>query len=124
MTWRQSHWLIVPGGRESRLHGEATSGRGVVPRQHGLHSMGGFGLLCNEKNRQLQRSAAHVLSAIYEQGFLPCSFGGRPGRGTQHGLATLHEVIAGRKVAWVLAGLRNFFGSLSHDWMLRFVEHR
>jgi RNA-directed DNA polymerase len=73
----------------------------------------------------LQRSAAQVLSAIYEQDFLPCSFGGRPRRGAHHTLATLNEVIAGRKVEWVLeADLKNFFGSLSHDWMLRFVEHR
>ena len=76
-------------------------------------------------DRALQRSAAQVLSAIYEQDFLPCSFGGRPGRGAHHALATLNEVIAGRKVSWVLeADLKNFFGSLSHDWMLRFVEHR
>src|ERR1700739_961469 len=76
-------------------------------------------------DRALQRSAAQVLSAIYEQDFLPCSFGGRPGRGAHHGLATLVEVISGRKVEWVLeADLKNFFGSLSHDWMLRFVEHR
>src|SRR5580692_7747479 len=54
-----------------------------------------------------------------------CSFGGRPGRGAQQALANLHEVIAGRKVEWVLeADLKNFFGSLSHEWMLRFVEHR
>jgi hypothetical protein len=52
MTWRQSDWLIVLGGRESRLHGEAASGRGVVRRKHGLHTTGEFGLLCNEKNRQ------------------------------------------------------------------------
>jgi len=72
-----------------------------------------------------QESAAQVLSAIYEQDFLSCSFGGRPGRGAHHGLATLHEVIAGRKVEWVLeADLKTFFGSLSHEWMLRFVEHR
>ena len=76
-------------------------------------------------DRALQRSAAQVLSAIYEPDFLPCSFGGRPGRGAHHALATLHEVIAGRKVSWVLeADLKNFFGSLRHDWMLRFVEHR
>ena len=72
-----------------------------------------------------QESAAQVLSAIYEQDFLSCSFGGRPGRGAHHGLATLHEVIAGRKVEWVLeADLKTFFGSLSREWMLRFVEHR
>src|SRR5215470_4525148 len=40
-------------------------------------------------------------------------------------LATLNEVIAGGKVSWVLeADLKNFFGSLSHKWGLRFVEHR
>jgi RNA-directed DNA polymerase len=76
-------------------------------------------------DRALQRSAAQVLSAIYEQDFLPCSFGGRPGLGAHRALATLHEVIAGGKVGWVLeADLKNFFGSLSHDWALRFVEHR
>ena len=76
-------------------------------------------------DRVLQRSVAQVLSAIYEQDFLPCSFGGRPGRGAHQALATLHEVIAGRKVEGVLeADLQNFFGSLNHEWMLRFVEHR
>jgi group II intron reverse transcriptase/maturase len=76
-------------------------------------------------DRALQRSTAQVLSAIYEQDFLPCSFGGRPGVGAHHALATLTEVIAGRKVGWVLeADLKNYFGSLSHDWMLRFVGHR
>src|SRR5438128_4670683 len=76
-------------------------------------------------DRALQRSAAQVLSAIYEQDFLPCSFGGRPGRGAHQALASLHEVISGRQVEWVLeADLKNFFGSLSHEWMLRFVEHQ
>jgi RNA-directed DNA polymerase len=76
-------------------------------------------------DRALQRSTAQVLSVIYEQDFLPCSFGGRPGLSAHRALATLNEVIAGAKVGWVLeADLRNFFGSLSHDWLLRFVAHR
>lgn len=76
-------------------------------------------------DRALQRSVSEVLSAIYEQDFLPCSFGGRPGRGAHNALSTLNEVIAGKKVSWVLeADLKNFFGSLDHGWLLRFVEHR
>lgn len=76
-------------------------------------------------DRALQRSTAQVLSAIYEQDFLPCSFGGRPGLGAHSALATLNEVIAGTKVGWVLeADLKDFFGSLDHGWLLRFVEHR
>ncbi|MDZ7582092.1 MAG: group II intron reverse transcriptase/maturase [Deltaproteobacteria bacterium] len=76
-------------------------------------------------DRALQRSTAQVLSGIYEQDFLPCSFGGRDGLGAHRALATLNEVIAGGKVSWVLeADLKNFFGSLNHEWVLRFVEHR
>ena len=76
-------------------------------------------------DRALQRSTSEVLSAIYEQDFLPCSFGGRPGCGAHNALSTLNEVIAGKKVGWVLeADLKNFFGSLDHGWLLRFVEHR
>ena len=40
-------------------------------------------------DRALQRSTAEVLSAIYEQDFLPCSFGGRPKLSAHHALATL-----------------------------------
>jgi group II intron reverse transcriptase/maturase len=76
-------------------------------------------------DRALQRSTAEVLSTIYEQDFLSCSFGGRPKLGAHHALATLIEVIAGGKTGWVLeADLKNFFGSLDHEWVLRFVEHR
>lgn len=76
-------------------------------------------------DRALQRSTAEVLSAIYEQDFLNCSFGGRPGRGAHNALATLNEIIVGENVGWVLeADLKNFFGSLDHQWMLKFVQHR
>lgn len=60
-------------------------------------------------DRALQRSVAEVLSSIYEQDFLPCSFGGRPRLSAHHAVATLNEVIAGSKVGWVLeADLKNF----------------
>ena len=76
-------------------------------------------------DRVLQRIVTEVLSAIYEQDCLPVSFGGRPGLGAHHALATLHETIRCQRVNWVLeADLRNFFGSLDHSWMMQFVEHR
>ncbi len=76
-------------------------------------------------DRALQRSVYLVLSSIYEQDFLKCSFGGRPGIGAHNALCTFNEVVSGKKVSWVLeADLKNFFGSLDHGWILRFVEHR
>lgn len=68
---------------------------------------------------------ATVLNAIYEKDFLNCSFGGRPGRSAHNALASLNEIISGKKVGWVFdADLKNFFGSLDHGWLLKFVEHR
>lgn len=76
-------------------------------------------------DRALQRSVATVLNAIYEEDFLNCSFGGRPGRGAHNALITMNEIIMGKKISWVFeADLKNFFGSLDHGWLLRFVEHR
>ena len=76
-------------------------------------------------DRALQRSVSMVISAIYEQDFLSCSLGGRPKLSAHHALATLNEVISGKKVGWVYeADLKNFFGSLDHGWLLRFVKHR
>ena len=76
-------------------------------------------------DRALQRSVAQVLNAIYENDFLKCSFGGRPGIGQHNALSTLNEIIRAKKVGWVLeADLKNFFGSLDHGWLIRFIEHR
>jgi group II intron reverse transcriptase/maturase len=76
-------------------------------------------------DRALQRSVATVLNAIYEEDFLDCSFGGRPGRGQHNALATIDKIIGCKDINWVFeADLKNFFGSLDHGWLLRFVEHR
>jgi RNA-directed DNA polymerase len=97
--------------------------RTYIPKP-GKHELRPLGVPCIG-DRVLQRCVADILAAIYEQDFLPCSFGGRPGVGAHHALATLHEVIAGKPVSWVYeADLRNFFGSLDHGWLVRFVQHR
>ena len=76
-------------------------------------------------DRSLQRSVAKVLSVIYEQDFLPCSFGGRTGLSAHHALATFNEVVSKKKIGWVLeADLKDFFGSLNQEWLIKFVNHR
>ena len=76
-------------------------------------------------DRALQGAVSKVLNSIYEQDFLDCSMGGRPNRSAHHAVATLNEAISGRKVSWVYeADLKNFFGSLNHGWVERFLAHR
>lgn len=76
-------------------------------------------------DRALQRSVSEVMSVIYEEDFMPCSFGGRPKLSAHHALSTLNEIISGKKIGWVYeADLKNFFCSLDHGWLLKFVKHR
>jgi RNA-directed DNA polymerase len=66
-----------------------------------------------------------ILTPIYEAEFLGFSYGFRPGRGQHDALDALAYGIKSRSVAWVLdADIRAFFDTLSHDWLIRFIEHR
>ena len=66
-----------------------------------------------------------VLNAIYEHDFMGFSYGFRPGRGQHDALDALAVGVSRTKVNWILdADIRKFFDSVSHDWLIRFLEHR
>ena len=76
-------------------------------------------------DRAIQAAMAKILNEIYEQDFLKCSFGFRPGLSCHHALATINALLYRQKMNHVLeVDIRDFFGSLSHDWLGRFLRHR
>ena len=77
------------------------------------------------EDKILQRAVVEVLNGIYETDFLGFSYGFRPGRSAHDALDALAFGIDRRKVSWVLdADIRDFFGQLDHDWLVKFLEHR
>jgi group II intron reverse transcriptase/maturase len=77
------------------------------------------------EDKIVQRALVEVLNAIYEEDFLGFSYGFRPGRSQHDALDALAAAITRMKVNWILdADIRSFFDSVSHDWLIRFVEHR
>lgn len=77
------------------------------------------------EDKIVQRSTVEVLNAVYETDFLGFSYGFRPGRSQHNALDALAVGIQARKVSFVLdADIRGFFDSISHEWMMRFIEHR
>jgi group II intron reverse transcriptase/maturase len=77
------------------------------------------------EDKIVQGAVAEVLSAIYEVDFLGFSYGFRPGRNPHQALSSLRTAIMSQRVNWVLdADIRNFFGSVDHEWMLRMLAHR
>ena len=77
------------------------------------------------EDKVLQRAMVEVLNAVYEQDFLGFSYGFRPGRSPHHALDALTVGITRRKVNWVLdADIRDYFSSLDHSWLEKFLGHR
>jgi len=77
------------------------------------------------EDKILQRAVVEVLNAIYEEDFLGFSYGFRPGRSPHHALDALSVGIERKRVNWVLdADISDFFTSLDHGWLEKFLEHR
>jgi RNA-directed DNA polymerase len=77
------------------------------------------------EDKIVQRAAVEVLNAIYETDFLGFSYGFRPGRSQHNALDALYTGLLTRKVNWVLdVDIRGFFDHLSHEWLVKFIEHR
>ena len=94
-------------------------------RQHGGHRHGEVHAGPARSETPCTRALVEVLNAIYETDFLGFSYGFRPGRSQHDALDALAFGITRRPVNWVLdADIRAFFDSISHDWMMRFLEHR
>src|SRR6266498_3989763 len=77
------------------------------------------------EDKIVQRATVEVMNAIYETDFLGFSYGFRPGRSQHHALDALYTGLLTRKVNWVLdLDIKSFFDGLSHEWLVKFVEHR
>ena len=77
------------------------------------------------EDKIVQKALARILNAIYETEFIGFSYGFRPGRKQHDALDALYVGFMKRKVNWVLdADIREFFTSIDHEWMIKFIEHR
>jgi group II intron reverse transcriptase/maturase len=77
------------------------------------------------EDKLAQRAVAILLSAVYEQDFLPMSYGFRSRRSAHQALEGVKAAIAQGKVSWVVdADIRSFFDEMDHDWLMKFVGHR
>jgi group II intron reverse transcriptase/maturase len=77
------------------------------------------------EDKIVQGAIVMVLNAIYEGDFCGFSYGFRPGRGPHDALDALCVAIDKREVNWIVdADIQNFFGAVSQEWLVRFVEHR
>jgi group II intron reverse transcriptase/maturase len=77
------------------------------------------------EDKVLQRAVAMILEAVYEQDFLDCSYGFRPGRSAHQALEALRNGLMDMHGGTVLdVDIQNFFGSLDHGHLRGFLDRR
>jgi group II intron reverse transcriptase/maturase len=76
------------------------------------------------RDRVVQMAAKLLLEPIFEADFLPCSYGFRPKRGATMALETLRKQGAKGGHHVLDADIRDYFGSIDHDKLMKLVARR
>ena len=77
------------------------------------------------EDKILQRAIVMLLEPIYEQDFLDCSYGFRPGRSAHQALASIWEQTMDCRGGWILdVDVRKFFDNLDHGHLRKFLQQR
>jgi group II intron reverse transcriptase/maturase len=77
------------------------------------------------EDKVLQRAVVMVLEPLYEQDFLDCSYGFRPGRSAHQALATLWHETMRSGGGWILeVDIRKYFDTLDHAHLRELLQLR
>jgi group II intron reverse transcriptase/maturase len=77
------------------------------------------------EDKGLQRAVVMVLETVYEQDFLDCSYGFRPGRSAHQALDALWQQVTALGGCWIVeVDIRTFFDTLDHAQLRELLGRR
>jgi len=77
------------------------------------------------EDKIMQKAMVEILNAIYEQDFLGCSYGFRPGKGQHQALNEVGRVVCTRPTAWIVElDITAYFDSIVRKQLMELIEKR
>jgi len=77
------------------------------------------------EDKLVQLMVKKILEAIFEQEFLECSNGFRPGKSCHKAVDQLDKVVMTKPINYVVeVDIEKFFDTVRHYWLLRCIEER
>jgi group II intron reverse transcriptase/maturase len=77
------------------------------------------------EDKLLQRAVVMLLEPLYEQDFLDCSYGFRPGRSAHQALEAIREQVMRMEGGWLLdVDIRQYFDTLDHGCLREILDKR
>jgi len=76
------------------------------------------------RDKIIQRAAANILEAIYEQDFIEDSYGYRPGKNAHQAIQAIKKELNGKYNHVVEADIKGFFNNISHEWLVKMLKER
>ena len=77
------------------------------------------------EDKVMQRAVVMLLESVYEQDFLDCSYGFRPGRSAHQALEAVWQQTSSMRGGWVIdLDIQSFFDDLDHGYLRAFLDQR
>jgi retron-type reverse transcriptase len=77
------------------------------------------------EDKIVQKAVSMLMGAVFEQDFLPSSYGFRDGRNAHDALAYLREQCMTHDIRWIYdADITGFFDNIDWGWLRSFIRQR
>lgn len=119
--WLAQHWIATRNALDEGTYAPLAVRQVMIPKPDGRKRMLGVPSVLD---RLIQQAIGQVLSPIFDQGFVPVSFGFRPNKSAHDAVQVAREVIS-QGYRWVVeVDLDAFFDRVNHDMLMARVARK
>ena len=119
--WLAEHWAVTREALDAGTYAPLPVRQVMIPKLDGGQRMLGVPSVLD---RLIQQALAQVLSPVFEPGFVPVSYGFRPGK-SAHDAVKVAQTVISQGYRWVVeVDLDAFFDRVNHDMLMARVARK